>query len=91
MAPFLTSFFGNPSSSHFYGTQVKKVLEESRRKVAELLKCDSDEIIFTSGGSESNNYAIKGCALELLKTQGRNHIITTCIEHPAVIEVYKYL
>jgi cysteine desulfurase len=65
MTPFLTSFFGNPSSSHRYGTEVKQIVEECRGKIAALLGCDAFEIIFTSGGSESNNYAIKGCALEL--------------------------
>jgi cysteine desulfurase len=65
MAPYLTSFFGNPSSSHFYGMEVKKVVEECRVKIATLLGCHGEEIVFTSGGSESNNYAIKGCVLEL--------------------------
>jgi len=89
MQPFLSELFGNPSSTHWYGQQTKKAIEEARKNVAELLGCHSDEIIFTSGGSESNNYAIKGIALAL-KEKG-NHIITSQIEHPAVMEVCDYL
>ncbi len=89
MQPFLTEIFGNPSSTHWYGRQTKKAIEEARRQVAGLLNCHADEIIFTSGGSESNNYAIKGIALAY-REKG-NHIITSAIEHPAVQEVCKYL
>ena len=89
MQPFLTELFGNPSSTHWYGRQTKKAIEEARRQVAALLNCHADEIIFTSGGSESNNYAIKGIAHA--KRDKGNHIITSGIEHPAVLEVCKYL
>jgi cysteine desulfurase len=89
MQPFLTEFFGNPSSTHWYGRQTKKAMEDARRQVAALLNCHADEIIFTSGGSESNNYAIKGAAYAY-RGKG-NHIITSAIEHPAVIEVCRYL
>ena len=89
MCPYLFEHFGNPSSSHWYGIQTKKAVEEARRQVADLLHCTSDEVIFTSGGSESNNYAIKGTAFA---NRGKgNHIITSVIEHPAVLEVCKYL
>ncbi|MDQ1238848.1 MAG: cysteine desulfurase [Thermodesulfobacteriota bacterium] len=87
--PFLTNHFGNPSSSHWYGIQTKRAVEKARGQVASLLKCHSVEIIFTSGGTESNNYAIKGVAFGH-QDQG-NHIITSQIEHPAVIEVCKFL
>jgi len=89
MSPFLTEHFGNPSSSHWYGVQTKKAVENARRQVASLLGCHTDEIIFTSGGTESNNYAIRGIA----ETYGHkgNHIITSQVEHPAVINVCKYL
>lgn len=89
MMPYLKEGFGNPSSSHWYGVQTKKAVENARRQVAALLGCDSDEIIFTSGGTESNNYAIRGVA-ETFRQKG-NHIITSSVEHPAVINVCNYL
>ncbi len=89
MTPFLTNHFGNPSSSHWYGMQTRRAVEKAREQVASLLKCDPDEIVFTSGGTESNNYAIKGFAFS--HQDKGNHIITSQIEHPAVIEVCKYL
>jgi len=89
MKPFLFEYFGNPSSSHSYGIQTKSAIEEARKQVAELLNCQQDEVIFTSGGSESNNMAIKGVAFA---NRGKgNHIITSKIEHPAVLEVCKFL
>ena len=87
--PYLLDFFGNPSSSHWYGVQTKKAVETARGQVADLLGCQPDEIIFTSGGSESNNYAIRGIAFA--KREKGNHIITSAIEHPAVTEVCRYL
>jgi cysteine desulfurase len=89
MRPYLEKRFGNPSSTHAYGVQAKLAVANARRQVAELLNCDTDEVIFTSGGSESNNYAIKGVAFA---HRGKgNHIITSAIEHPAVSEVCRYL
>ena len=89
MLPYLQEHFGNPSSSHWYGAQTKKAVELARRQVAKLLNCEPDEVVFTSGGSEANNYAIKGYALA---NQDRgDHIITSQIEHPAVLEVCRYL
>jgi cysteine desulfurase NifS len=89
MRPYLDVYFGNPSSSHFYGMQTKQAVEKARKQIARMLNCQASEIVFTSGGTESNNYAIKGIALAN-KEKG-NHIITSSIEHPAVIEVCKYL
>ena len=89
MRPYLFEHFGNPSSSHWYGIQTKKAVDEARRQVADLLHCNSEEVVFTSGGSESNNYAIKGTAFA--NREKGNHIITSAIEHPAVLEVCKYL
>ncbi|MBU1707894.1 cysteine desulfurase [bacterium] len=89
MMPYLTEHFGNPSSSHSFGLEAKKAVEKARRQVADLLGCQSDEIVFTSGGSESNNYAIKGAAVA--NRQKGNHIITSAIEHPAVTQVCSYL
>jgi cysteine desulfurase len=89
MRPFLEVEFGNPSSSHWYGIVPKQAVEASRRQVAALLGCRSEEIIFTSGGTESNNHAIMGIA-RALKAKGR-HIITSVFEHPAVLEVCRHL
>ena len=89
MIPFLRSHFGNPSSAHWFGIQTRKAVETARTQVASLLGCQPDEIIFTSGGSESDNFAIAGYAL---KNRARgNHIITSQIEHPAVLEICRYL
>lgn len=89
MLPYLTSGFGNPSSSHLYGIEAKQAIEKARKQLAKLIGCHADEIIFTSGGSEANNLAIKGAAFA---GEGKgNHIITSVIEHPAVTEVCRYL
>ncbi len=89
MLPFLRKHFGNPSSDHKFGKIAKRALENARRQVAELINCKSDEVIFTSGGTESNNSALIGYALAN-KNKG-NHIITSTIEHPAIMEVCRYL
>lgn len=89
MMPFINTHFGNPSSSHLFGTEAKRAVEKARKQVAEMLVCGLDEIIFTSGGSESNNYAIRGAAFANRKKG--NHIITTSVEHPAVTEVCYFL
>ncbi len=89
MKPYLDQYFGNPSSSHNFGIQTRKAVEKARKQIAEMINCFPDEIIFTSGGTESNNYAIKGIAFAN-RAKG-NHIITSSIEHPAVIEVCRFL
>jgi cysteine desulfurase len=89
MRPYLETEFGNPSSTHWYGIAPKRAVESARREVAALLGCDAREIIFTSGGTESNNHAIRGIA-DARKDRG-NHIITSAIEHPAVLEVCRRL
>ncbi|MGD2269438.1 MAG: aminotransferase class V-fold PLP-dependent enzyme [Desulfobacterales bacterium] len=89
MRPFLETQFGNPSSSHWYGIAPQKAVETARTQLAEILNCDPGEVIFTSGGTESNNHAIRGVA-RTLRDRG-NHIITSAIEHPAVLEVCKFL
>ncbi len=89
MEPFLEREFGNPSSTHWYGIEPKRAVEKARRQVAEILNCTPEEIIFTSGGTESNNHAIIGTA-QALRKKG-SHIITSQIEHPAVLEVCRYL
>ncbi|BBO69932.1 cysteine desulfurase IscS [Desulfosarcina alkanivorans] len=89
MRPFLETEFGNPSSSHWYGIRPKKAVAAARRQVAGLLGCQPQEVVFTSGGTESNNHAIKGMA-RALKEKGR-HLVTSTIEHPAVLEVCRSL
>ncbi|MBG0788494.1 MAG: aminotransferase class V-fold PLP-dependent enzyme, partial [Anaerolineaceae bacterium] len=89
MAPYLYEFFGNPSSTHPFGVETKLAVEKARRQVAAAINCQATEVIFTSGGTESNNYAIRGYALAN-RDQGR-HIITSAIEHPTVTEVCNYL
>lgn len=89
MKQFIDQHFGNPSSSHYYGAVAKSAIQKARNQAAEMLHCFPDEIIFTSGGSESNNLAVKGAAM--MNRHKGNHIITTSIEHPAVIEVCRYL
>ena len=87
MTPYLYHHFGNPSSSHIYGSIASQAVEQARNRVASLLNCTPDEIIFTSGGTESNNHAIRGIA----HLQGGGHLITSAVEHPAVSEVMRYL
>jgi cysteine desulfurase len=89
MRPYLEEHFGNPSSSHWYGRKAHEAVETARAQVAALLTCAPGEIIFTSGGTESNNYAIRGIALGR-RSQGK-HIITSQIEHPAVTAVCERL
>jgi cysteine desulfurase len=89
MLPYLYEHFGNPSSTHPYGVMAKKAVDMARNQVASMIGCNPSEIIFTSGGTESNNYAIKGVALAY-RARG-NHIITSAVEHPAVLEVCNWL
>lgn len=89
MTPYLYEHFGNPSSAHPYGVQAKRAVERARAQVAALLGCQPAEIIFTSGGSESNNSAIKG-VVATYRERG-NHVITSAVEHPAVLEPCRYL
>jgi cysteine desulfurase len=89
MLPYFSEKFGNASSLHSFGLEARAALEESREKVARLLGADPEEIIFTSGGTESDNLALKGIAYRN-RSEGR-HIVTTAIEHPAVLEVCREL
>jgi cysteine desulfurase NifS len=89
MMPYLFEYFGNPSSSHGYGIESKKAVEIARVEVANLLCCSPLNIVFTSGGTESNNYAIQGTAFA--NRHKGNHIITSAVEHPAVSEVCNWL
>ncbi len=89
MKPYFRKEFGNPSTLYSIGRSSKNALDQSRQKVADAINANPDEIIFTSGGSESDNLAIKGLAFKLRKKG--NHIITSNIEHPAVKNTLKFL
>ncbi|AEF17482.1 MULTISPECIES: cysteine desulfurase NifS [Thermoanaerobacterium] len=89
MMPYLNSRFGNPSSLYSYGQEAKKAIEEARDKVAAAICANADEIFFTSGGTESDNWALKGAAYAL-KEKG-NHIITSSVEHHAILHTCQYL
>lgn len=89
MLPFYREQFGNPSSVHWAGRAVSGAIEKAREQVASLINCSAAEVVFVSCGSEGDNFAIKGTA-EALKAKG-NHIITTAVEHPAVLNTCEYL
>ncbi|MBN2800469.1 MAG: selenide, water dikinase SelD [Deltaproteobacteria bacterium] len=89
MRPFLETGWGNPSSSHAAGIRARRAIEQARAQVAALLGCETDEVVFTGGGTESNNMAIQGVAWAL-RERGR-HLITSAVEHPAVGEVLGWL
>lgn len=89
MIPYMKDMYGNPSSVHSFGGDSKAALDDAREQVAELIGARQRDIYFTTGGSESNNFAIKGIAYQL-KDKGR-HLITTQVEHASVLETFKYL
>jgi cysteine desulfurase len=89
MRPFLDEAYGNPSSQHWAERPAREAVEAARRSVAELLGCEVNEVVFTSGGSESNNFALKGAFFANGREGGR--IITTRVEHPAIIEPCRFL
>ncbi len=88
MRPYFCEKFGNPSSVCFYGKEAKKAIDESRKEIACFINAEPDEIYFTSGGTESNNFALKGIAYA---NDQKKHIITTSIEHHAILEPCKFL
>ncbi|HPT79331.1 MAG TPA: cysteine desulfurase NifS [Candidatus Atribacteria bacterium] len=89
MLPYFTEVFGNPSSVHGFGRQARRALDHARERTAKALNAQPSEIFFTAGGSESDNWAIKGTALA--NRDKGNHIITTSIEHHAVFDTCKFL
>jgi cysteine desulfurase NifS len=89
MSDSLKEQFGNPSSIYLEGRRAKELMDNARRSLARLLNCTARRVIFTGGGSEANNMAIKGAVFA--NWNGRKHIITTTIEHPAVLKVCKWL
>eukprot|EP00743_Colponemidia_sp_Colp-15_P011550 GILK01012920.1.p1 GENE.GILK01012920.1~~GILK01012920.1.p1 ORF type:complete len:397 (-),score=56.13 GILK01012920.1:146-1336(-) len=91
MLPCIQHHFGNPSSSHVYGVAAKRAVDTGRKRVANMLGCSPDEIIFLSGGTESINFGLKGVALKQREMGVGDHIVTSAIEHPAVLETCKHL
>ena len=89
MRPFLDEAYGNPSSGHWAGQPAREAVENARTQVAELLGCSAGEIVFTSGGSEANNQALKGVAFAL-RDKG-DHIVTSTVEHPAIVSPCAFL
>ena len=89
MVPYFTQHFGNPSSIHSVGQEARYVLDESRERVAQVLNCRAREVVFTGGGTESDNSAIHGVATALRETG--NHIITSSVEHHAVLHACQHL
>jgi cysteine desulfurase len=93
MQPYLRQQFGNPSSAHAYGRQAREAVERERRQVADLLGAEPEEVIFTSGGSEASNQALKGAVFPALAKSPASeiHLITSAVEHPATLEPCAFL
>ena len=89
MLPYLSDFYGNASSSHWFGKKMNDAVKLARQQVAELISCEPNEIVFTAGATESINLAIKGVVENRL--DGRQHIVTVETEHPAVLDVCQFL
>ncbi|HZA24922.1 MAG TPA: aminotransferase class V-fold PLP-dependent enzyme, partial [Dehalococcoidia bacterium] len=89
MLPYFTQLYGNPSSVHTVGQEARYALDEARERVAKVLRCRTGEIVFTSGGTEADNAAIHGAATALQETG--NHIITSGVEHHAVLHTCQYM
>lgn len=90
MLPCFGEHYGNPSSLHEKGREAKEMLDDARERIARVLGADSSEIYFTASGTEADNWAIRGAAVRM-KSKGKNHIVTTKIEHPAVLNTCRAL
>src|SRR5574339_219480 len=88
MVVVLRDEFGNPSSVHYFGQRAKGIIDEARSTVAALIGADPGDVVFTGGGTEGDNLAIRGIA-EALEPSGRKHLIATAIEHEAVLNTFK--
>ena len=91
MLPYFTEEYGNPASIHTFGQRAEFALDTARQTLAEVLSCSDKEVVFTSGGSESDNLALRGIALAAREQRSANHILTTKIEHPAVTKTAEQL
>lgn len=90
MLPYLENLFGNPSSIHQYGRPIRAAIDQARETVAEAIKAEPSEIIFTSGGTEADNLALRGIMIQA-RDQGKKHLITSQVEHHAVLDTCHYL
>ncbi|OFW58321.1 MAG: cysteine desulfurase NifS [Actinobacteria bacterium RBG_19FT_COMBO_54_7] len=88
VVPYLEKAYGNPSSTHWAGIPARQAIDDARSKVADLFGCSHDEIVFTSGGTEANNHALKGV---FFANGARGHFITSAVEHPAIVEPLRFL
>lgn len=86
MLPFFDGVFGNPSSAHYFGQMAEGAVENARRQISNLLNAPGYEVIFTSGGSESDNLAIRGAALAVRKSKGADRILISSVEHEAILK-----
>jgi cysteine desulfurase len=91
MLPYFQDFFGNPSSVHSFGQKAESALENSREILAQCMNCSSNEVVFTSCGSESDNLALRGVALAAREKRGANHILISPVEHHAVLHTAQQL
>lgn len=91
MRPYLTDAYGNPSSLHWAGSPARDAVESARSQVASLLGCDATEVVFTSGGTEANNHALKGLFFRHYVQGKPAHLVTSRIEHPAILEPCRFL
>ncbi|MEJ5201322.1 MAG: cysteine desulfurase family protein, partial [Anaerolineales bacterium] len=91
MLPYFAQIFGNSSSVHFGGQAAEAAIEQARKTIAGLINADPEEIIFTSGGTESDNLAIKGVAFARRRDKGCNHLLISPVEHPAVLQSARQL
>ena len=91
ITPFVTTGYGNPSSGHWAAAPAKQALEQARTDVAALIGASPEEVVFTSGGSEANNAALKGVFFKRKTSTGAPHVITTAIEHPAILAPCQFL
>jgi len=91
MMPYLTRWFGNPSSHHTVGEAAAEALTDARRRVARVLGMRASDVVFTSGGTEANNLAVKGIAIAALQSRGARHLVTTPIEHESILESGDFL
>lgn len=91
MMPYLTRWFGNPSSHHTIGEAAAEALADARARVAQVLGMRAGDIVFTSGGTEADNLAVKGIAVAAMLQRGARHVVTTPIEHEAVLESVEHL
>lgn len=91
MQPYFTQEFGNPSSIHHYGQVAEAAVEKARRVIADIFNCKTSEVIFTSGGSESDNLALRGAAFAARRQREANHLLISPVEHPAVTKTAEQL